>query len=64
VQLELLVHKGLPELMVLLVQLVQLVLPAQLVLLVHKVLLVLLVHRVLLDLPEQRMQQISQVSWQ
>jgi hypothetical protein len=35
-----------------------------LVLLVHKVLLVLLVHKVLLDLPEQRMQQISQASWQ
>jgi hypothetical protein len=40
------------------------VLRAQLVLLVHKVLLVLLVHKVLLDLPEQRMQQISQASWQ
>jgi hypothetical protein len=43
------VHKALPALMVLLAQLD---------------LLVLLVHRVLLDLPEQRMQQISQVSWQ
>jgi hypothetical protein len=42
---------------------VQLALPAQLVLLVHKVLLVLLVHKVPLDLPEQRMQQISQESW-